>query len=217
MKYVLLVLLCVVSSALAQEPLLPPDTADTARPAPALDTLSSDTLHIDTAGSPRQGSDTILFVPPAAKNEVPVTDTINLERRLRQNPTKALFKSLIIPGWGQVGNGRYLKAAVVVGLDTWFVGAAIHYDRRASELKKKYEAATTRDSRNMYYGAYEDRRQERTKYLFFLGVTTLVSIFDAYVDAHLSGSPIARDEKEISFQVGPELGSGLRAQLSYRF
>src|SRR5512138_1474815 len=100
MRTLLAVALVLLACAVSAQTLLPPDSADTTQPQiPAGDTAASDSMHVDTAGTPLRGSDTILFVPPPAEREVPVTDTVNLEHQLRQNPTKALFKSLLIPGW----------------------------------------------------------------------------------------------------------------------
>lgn len=212
----LMMALAVAATCLAQdEPLAPPDTGETVITDTIPDSLLPGTSHVDTSGSPRFGADTILFTPPVVDGEASVTDTINFERHLRQNPTAALVKSLAIPGWGQVGNGRYVKAAIFVGLDIWFIGEAIHYGRQASDFKKQYDAATSPDLRNDYYSLYADRRQERNKYFFFLGLSTLVGMFDAYVDAHLSGSPVGRD-RAIAFDIGPA-ESGMLASLRYRF
>lgn len=201
-------LMLVAVTGNAQEPSVPADP-------PPFDSLSADTTHIDTTGAPTRGSDTIIFVPPVFPGEKSVTDTVNLETRLRQRPTTALLKSLVIPGWGQVGNGRRLKAGIYAGLQGWFIGAAFHYGGQASDFKELYEASTVDDQRNDYYHLYEDRRQERNKYIFFLGLTTLVSVFDAYVDAHLSGSP-ADQEKQIGLQIEP-IVNGAQASLSFRF
>lgn len=209
--FVLLFIVAASATCWAQEtPLAPPDTGDTV----ITDTIP-DSLHVDTVGSTRTSADTILFVPPPVAGESPVTDTINFERRLRQNPTTALFKSLAFPGWGQLGNRRPLKAALFVGLDAWFIGAAIHYHRQASDFLDLYEASTVTATRNAYYDQYSDRRQERNKYFFFLGLATLVGMFDAYVDAHLSGSPVGRDD--IDFGIAPDPKSGVQAYLSFRF
>ncbi|MCH9030779.1 MAG: hypothetical protein IIB00_00765, partial [candidate division Zixibacteria bacterium] len=35
-----------------------------------------------------------------------------------QNPTAALFKSMAVPGWGQVGNKQFIKAGFVIGLES---------------------------------------------------------------------------------------------------
>ncbi len=192
------------SSVLGQTPVPPP-----------VDSTIVDSSKVDSLTTPAPKSDTILFVPPLFKGEMPVSDSVNLEKRLIQNPTKALFKSLVIPGWGQLGNGRVKKAIIFAGLQGWCIGATIHYGNSASNFKREYTNAVPVVTRNQYYSLYKDRRQERNKYIFFLGLTTLVSVFDAYVDAHLSGSPADQTQK-IGLNVAPS-GDGMHASLALSF
>lgn len=179
------------------------------------DSFPTDTASVDTTKQPVVKNDTILFVPPVFVGELPVTDTTNLEERLRQNPTSALFRSLLVPGWGQMANGKPVKALLFAGLQGWCIGAVVHYGNSASNFKDEYEASTVTGNRNQYYAMYKDRRQERNKYLFFLGLTTLVSVFDAYVDAHLTGSP-AHPEKGVALSLQPQ-GDGVQGMLAVRF
>ncbi len=185
-------------------------------PVPPLnDTVQTDSAHIDSSAIKLIKEDTVLFVPPIFEGELPVTDSSNLEKKLRQSPTGALFKSLVIPGWGQMSNGKPVKALIYAGLQGWCIGAAVHYGKSSSNFKDSYEASTDVSIRRQYYAMYKDRRQERNKYLFFLGLTTLVSVFDAYVDAHLTGSP-AHPERAVGFDLQPAPG-GMQASLAIRF
>ena len=162
--------------------------------------------------------DTLLFQPlPDSSPAAQVTNPINFEKQLAQNPTVALFKSMFVPGLGQVGNRRYIKALVIAGLETWFIGSAIHYGRQASGFRDQWNEATDVTSRNVYYGLYEDRRDERNKFSWFAGITIFVSMFDAYVDAHLSGSPSRERNSRIDWEIIPQEDGGVRALLSCRF
>ena len=59
--------------------------------------------------------DTVLFLPVLDTGAaVQVTDTTQYEKRLTQNPTTALFKSMFVPGLGQIGNRKYFKAGVFI-------------------------------------------------------------------------------------------------------
>jgi len=162
--------------------------------------------------------DTLLFQPlPDSSPAAQVTNPINFEKQLTQNPTVALFKSMFVPGLGQVGNRRYIKAIVIAGLETWFIGSAIHYGRQASGFRDQWNEATDVTSRNIYYGLYEDRRDERNKFSWFAGITIFVSMFDAYVDAHLSGSPSRERNSRIDWEIIPQEDGGVRGLLSCRF
>lgn len=170
----------------------------------------------DTAGTK---PDTILYTPPVDLTEAEaVTDPVNYENDLRQQPTIALFKSMVIPGWGQAGNGKYVKAVIFLGLQTWFVASAIHYGQDAADFRSKWEAAQTVEERNKWYGLYDDRRDNRNKFTWFAGINAFVAMFDAYVDAHLSGSPEAHhDDNKLSVDFAPEGFDGARVTLSMNF
>lgn len=163
--------------------------------------------------------DTILFIPPQdTLLMVPVTDTVNLESRLTQKPTLALFKSMALPGWGQLGNRRYTKALIFAGLETWFIGSAIHYGRQASDRRDEWNNLDESDvtARDIAYRLYLDRRDERNKFTWFAGLTVFISMFDAYVDAHLSGAPTDPRQKKLGIHVGPA-GDGLQLRLAAAF
>jgi hypothetical protein len=177
------------------------------------------TLPPDTVGrtAPRVDVDTVLYRPGYVLTPyTPVTDSVNLERHLFQKPTVALFKSALIPGWGQLGNRRYIKAVFFAGLDAWLVGSAIHYARQASDYRKKFEESADISDRNDHYDLYQDRKDERNKFTWFAVITAFVAMFDAYVDAHLSGFP-RREQIEITVGCRPDQHSETYACLSVSF
>ncbi len=177
----------------------------------APDSVKSDSL-------PAPKVDTVLFVPKLdTAREVAVTDTFNFEKRLTQNPTRALFKSLVVPGWGQMGNHRYFKAALFAGLEIWFASQAIHYGSQANVWKARYNNATDLGDRNTYHAIYGSYYGTRSKYIWYTGIAAFVSIFDAYVDAHLSGEPVRAKEQKIDLSLVPSGGDGFSAQISLSF
>jgi len=90
-----------------------------------------------------------------------------------KSPTGALLRSLIVPGWGQLYNGKELKAAVIFAAETTLIGTAIYWDRQA-EMAAEANHETARlvyeDNRNLAY--------------WLLAATVVYSMLDAYVDAH---------------------------------
>ena len=183
----------------------------------ALMVIAATSCIADTTDVPKAG-DTMLFVPGLGDRDSGlVIDTTNLERHLYQNPTAALFKSMFVPGLGQIGNHKYVKALLFAGLEGWFVGAAIHYGKQADEFKAKFEASTDIPTRNAYHDLYKDRADERSKYIWFAGIATFVSMFDAYVDAHLSGSPMAGRNRKFDVGVVGDGRGGTAVQLAFRF
>ena len=187
------------------------DSTDAAPPAAA-----PDSIEVPQADTNK--TDTTLFIPPAEPTiAAQVTNPVDLEKHLRQKPTVALFKSMFVPGLGQVGNHRYIKAAVVAGLEGWFVAKAIYWGQKASDAKEAYNNATIVSERNALYYAFDEKRKKRNKFTWFAGITVFVSMFDAYVDAHLSGSPVAKRNEKFSFDVMPGEDGGVSASLAFNF
>jgi len=198
------------SRALAQDEPAPADSVVL-----PLDSLPADTATADTAVAP---ADTVIYdMQTELTRFAPATDSTDFERHLTQNPTVALFKSMVIPGWGQWGNRKYVKAILFAGVDAWLIASAINYGRKASDFYDKYQAATDVTVRNAYYDDYTNRRSSRNKYTWFAVIVSFVSMFDAYVDAHLSGFPTRSHEAEIGVNVAPDFEGGVKASVTVPF
>lgn len=183
--------------------------------APATDSLAVDSMPPDTVIA----VDTVLFSPGQVLTGYrAVTDSINREQHLGQRPIVAMFKSMALPGWGQLGNKRYIKAFVYLGLEAWMVGGALHYNEQVSEFRRLFDATSLDNTslRNDYYTLYKDRKDERSKYTWFAVIVAFVSMFDAYVDAHLSGFP-RQDENDLTISIAPTVDRGVKASLSFGF
>jgi len=78
-----------------------------------------------------------------------------------------MWRSLVLPGWGQFHNRRPVKACVIAALE---VGSAAAYLLRREEVRRM-QAASPEARRNVF--------------LFSTVAVVLYSMADAYVDAHL--------------------------------
>jgi len=207
----------IMASSAWGEVVVEPDSAEAADSALVpVDSLAFDSSLADSA----LHVDTILFAPGTELVAYgSVGDSLDREKQLRQKPMWALFKSMVVPGWGQIGNGRYIKAAVYFGLEAWMIGGAIHYRQQASDFRQLFDE-TPRDAvslRNDYYSLYRDRQDECNKYTWFAVIVAFFSMFDAYVDAHLSGFPRQGEDSDLTLQVTPTEKNGVTAALSLRF
>ena len=99
----------------------------------------------------------------------------------------------------------------------WMIGAAIHYGRQASDFKSQFDATSDIDARRDLYGLYLDRKDERNKYTWFAVIVSFLSMFDAYVDAHLSGHPAEKHNLDLSLDVVPADDGTLLVSLSLEF
>ena len=104
-------------------------------------------------------------------------------------PWKVMARSAIVPGWGQMYNHQPLKAALVVGVEGGLVALALH------ELKLQNDAK----QRAANFGAFGDvaaeslatleaetHRNRKISWIWWTLAAHLISMADAYVDAHLS-------------------------------
>lgn len=87
-----------------------------------------------------------------------------------KSPRGAVIRSLIFPGWGQWYNEKKLKALLAFGAECGAAGSAIYWNQKVVSGPEYYREY------------YINRRNESVWWL--VGII-LVSMADAYVDAHL--------------------------------
>ncbi len=106
---------------------------------------------------------------------------------LSKSPSGAIYRSLTIPGWGQLYTGSYWKAPIFfAGASTlayFIISNNSEYKKYADEYNKLADKTTiqaqiTKNKREYY----RDNRDLSAFYL--LGIYVLAAV-DAYVDAHL--------------------------------
>lgn len=122
----------------------------------------------------------------------------------RLTPRGALWRSALIPGWGQLSMGHPFKAALFFGVGTAWLSAATSEGLRVGD-------ATTALQR-------QDRAARRnTRVLYYVLTATLAGI-DAYVDAHLEDFDI--DTGPLDVAGGPGSARGILdagARVTIRF
>jgi len=155
-----------------------------------------------TVKEPQKSSDTLIFADTTLlTGTAKVTDTVNFERHLNQQPTKALFKSMFVPGWGQVGNKRYIKGLCFFVFDLWMISKALDHKKKARDFWDQYESSETITDKNYYYNLYSGEKDERNKFTWYAVITSFIAMFDAYVDAHLSGFPVKQEDSKFSIDI----------------
>lgn len=92
---------------------------------------------------------------------------------LDHSPKKAALYALLFPGGGQVYNGRYGKAVMIVGL----------------EVLASWRFSVNRNNFRNYNDGYPLPRhrylEKRNKYAWWVGFIYIYGLLDAVVDAHL--------------------------------
>ena len=134
----------------------------------------------------------------------------------RQSPTAALFKSLFIPGWGQLGNHQYIEAGVAIGLESVLIGAVIHHEKKTVDAKRLFDEANSAGIDTALiqsrFDVYDNARDKRNRYLWYTGAVIFISMFDAYVGAHLASFP--KQDKELSLKIMPDRNEDVRVVLA---
>jgi hypothetical protein len=134
---------------------------------------------------------TVIFFATAGESlaqeseAAPVDTTISQPAdslRKVKNPTGAMLRSIAFPGWGQWYNGRRFKAVIVFGAEAGIIANTVYQNQMVQKSQSDLE-------REFYL---ENRRLSN----WWLAGAILLSMIDAYVDAHL-----------YDFDEGPELGA----------
>jgi hypothetical protein len=98
-------------------------------------------------------------------------DTSNVEK----SPSKAVLCSLI-PGGGQIYNGKWIKAVLIVSSEAYVV----------YQFQKYRSLYNTRDLNEPESFKFKRYREKRNKYAWWVGLIYIYNLLDALVDSHLS-------------------------------
>jgi hypothetical protein len=113
------------------------------------------------------------------------------------SPMGALWRSLLVPGWGQAKLNRKLTGAIFIAWEGVTLGMSIKTSHELSYLR------ATRSSR------IQAKEKERQDWLVLLGFNHLFSGVEAYVSSHLWDFP-----GDLEIRAAPIPGGGFGASFS---
>ena len=101
----------------------------------------------------------------------------------------AVLMSAVVPGAGQIYNESYWKAPVIWGLTGWLVYNWIDNNNNYKSNKDLYAQTEDEDYRRLrtFY------RDQRDLFSIYLGLTYVLNLVDAYVDAQLFDFTVEED------------------------
>ena len=172
---------------------------------------NSDTFHLKQH---LQKGDTIVASPTTGTS---TKDVLALDTTLRFNPKVALFRSAVLPGWGQFYNKKYWKIPIIYGA-LGITAGVFFYNLKTYKLLR--EAVILRSDTSVANDALVDPqfihlstpslRLYRNSFRQNIDYSVLVfllfwglNVVDATVDAHLK-----------AFDVSPDIGMKLKPSLS---
>ncbi len=149
-----------------------------------------------------------IYTSTTPSNKVLKTDTSKL-----QKPNKAIFRSAVLPGWGQLKNGRWWKVPLIYG---GFVGLGLTYEFNQRFYKIYIDEIKFREQNNgqpgnpIYANASVAQLTEgqlfyrRNKELTIIGTFAFytLQVVDAYIDAKLLRFDVSDD---LSIRVKPDI------------
>ncbi|MBN1504485.1 MAG: hypothetical protein JW952_05440 [Candidatus Eisenbacteria bacterium] len=121
-------------------------------------------------------------------------------------PYRVVLRSLLYPGWGQLYNGRSLKALAVFVGEGALLGMMYSEGRAASRAYDAHLSAPDDATAAELYADYEHHFERQESLIWWAAGLVLLSLADAYVDAHLLtfeeefGQPAAK--VSVSFEPG---------------
>ena len=122
------------------------------------------------------------------------SDTV---QRPKKSATVAMLASMIVPGTGQIYNQSYWKAPVIWGFGAYFYSVYREQNTKYKDYRARFAASV--DSAHAD-GDSELKRQrefyftQRNNFGWYIAITYLINLVDAYVDASL-----------FNFEVSPDL------------
>ena len=116
-------------------------------------------------------------------------------------PRWVMLRSVAVPGWGQLHNGSWLKAALLGGGEVWLIAGLVEDGRRLRDLKAEADQAVDTERHNAAVDAYNSRLARVVSRQWLLSGVLVYAMLDAYVDAHF------RDFK-LEFEYDPALPGG---------
>lgn len=129
----------------------------------------------------------VAFSQNDSKNiEPPKVDSIFTPSK---SPIKAVLMSAVIPGAGQVYNESYWKAPLIWGISGWLIYNWIDNNNQYKSYSNLYTVSQNenfRRLRNFY-------RDQRDLFAIYMGLTYVLNLVDAYVDAQLFDFTVEED------------------------
>lgn len=125
--------------------------------------------------------------PPAQEAQPPAQEAQRPAQDLPRPPSPGnrAARSAIFPAWGQLTNGRPVKAAALFALET-YLATGIIVETRRGESKRRFADAAPDEATELLYDGLADAHFDRRRNLIFWSLLAVFyGVADAYVDAHL--------------------------------
>lgn len=149
-------------------------------------------------------------------------DTLkNQKHSMSKSPMGAVYRSLVLPGWGQYYVESYWKIPIFTGgmiASSYFI---VDYHNKYSNKVREIDSFLAADTLNFGSNKHlllkrqrEFYRDNRDQAIFFLAGFYLVAAIDAYVGAHLFDFNVT---DEVSLHLSPSYRNAVGINVSVSF
>jgi hypothetical protein len=134
---------------------------------------------------------------------------------MSKDPTTATLLS-IVPGLGQIYTHQYFKAGLFVAAGGFFASRAIYHHIQFADFSRQFDALTPADSNKRFSirSQRESYRDSRDESIFYFVAVEVLSMIDAYVDAHLFDFDVS-DEGVSSKLIFDPMRPGIGVQMRW--
>ncbi|HMQ78703.1 MAG TPA: DUF5683 domain-containing protein [Ignavibacteria bacterium] len=136
--------------------------------------------------------------------------------RMRKSPTTAVLLSAVLPGAGQFYNQSYWKVPIIGGLVGYFGYEYFRNNNLYKDYRDEYAASQTEinpDGDFTLKTLREFYRDQRDDFVWYFLIVYVISMVDAYVDAHLFDFDVSEDK----FTKGGFRGREYKLRLNLKF
>lgn len=125
------------------------------------------------------------------------------------SPKSVLYKSLIIPGWGQIVNKQIWKVPIIYGLFAGIGVYTVYVDRQYKDYRAAYYNTTQGEDNDFRFGPTPERlqginanqlqsnrnnlRNRRDLMFVIMGLAYGLNALDAYIYAHMRTFDVSDD------------------------
>lgn len=134
-----------------------------------------------------------------------VIDSTEVAPPQTKSTTTAVLLSAVLPGAGQVYTERYWKIPIIWGFGVYFGSIWIKANNLYNDAAERYTASLANGGSGDDYERYrrDFYRDERDRFAFYLAITYVLNLVDAYVGASL-----------YEFDVSDDLGGNAQLRIS---
>lgn len=167
-------------------------------------------------------------------------DTIQNQESEQQQfppPRKVLFRSMMIPGWGQITNKQAWKVPIIYGLLGGLAGYSVYLNKKYHDYRAAYYNEVYKDQEggsDFKFGPTPDYipegsdlgslrynrnyyRNQRDFMYIAVGLAYGLNVVDAYIFAHMRSFDVS-DDLSASARISPDYQQGaVGLKLSLRF